>query len=243
MNIIKAAMGELISINFSEPVALFPLPGVVLLPHTALPLHIFEPRYRQMIRHAISPSQTSTIRPIAIASICPSAKMVQRNPPLRNVVCVAHIVQHHPLADGRFDIIVQGLCRASIERLDEPEGQRLYRQAIVRPIEDPTQTVPGLGKVRAEVRSLLAGMRFQRMQSARAVLAWLERRELSHQGALELVAFALVRDETLRYRILSEGDALERAHIIWDDLRKTDRFIAKAEPQLELDAPRGVWLN
>ena len=236
-------MAEMISINFSEPVALFPLPGVVLLPHTALPLHIFEPRYRQMIRHALDGSTTSGVRPIAIASISPSAKMAQRNPPLRSVVCVAHIVQHRPIPDGRFDIVVQGLCRASIDRLDEPEGQRLYREAILRPIEDPTLSVPGLKKMRSEMRSLLSGLRFQRMESARAVLSWIDRKELPHQGALELVAFALVKNEELRYQILSESDAFERAKIIWADLHKTDRFIAKAELQLAKKAPRGVSWN
>lgn len=236
-------MSEMISINFSEPVALFPLPGVVLLPHTALPLHIFEPRYRQMVSHALGGSATSGSRPIAIASICPSAKISQRNPPLRSVVCVAHIVQRSPHPSDRFDIVVQGLCRAAIERLDEPEGQRLYREAILRPIEDPTLAVPGLRKMRDEMRTMLSGVRFQRMQSARAVLAWIERKELSHQGALELVAFALVKDEELRYQILSESDAFERAKIIWTDLHKTDQFIAKAELQLGKEAPRGVSWN
>ena len=244
-------MSEMISIKFSEPVALFPLPGVVLLPHTALPLHVFEPRYRQMIRHALGytnghsqeDSTSSGIRPIAIASISPSAKMSQRNPPLRSVVCVAHIVEHRALPDGRFDVVVQGLCRASIDRLDEPEGNRLYREAILRPIEDPTVAVPGLRKMRKEMRTLLSGSRFQRMQSARAVLSWIKRKELSHQGAIELVAFALVKDEELRYQILSQSDAIERAKIIWADLHKTDRFIARAELQLGKEAPRGVTWN
>jgi hypothetical protein len=119
----------------------------------------------------------------------------------------------------------------------------LYREAILRPIEDPTLAVPGLKKMRSEMRSLLSGLRFQRMESARAVLSWIDRKELSHQGALELVAFALVKNEELRYQILSESDAFERAKIIWADLHKTDRFIAKAELQLAKKAPRGVSWN
>lgn len=237
------AMPEMISINFAEPVAIFPLPGVVLLPHTALPLQIFEPRYRQMIQHALRGSASTGTKPLALASISPIAKGSQRNPPLRKVVCVAHIVQHRAHGDGRYDIVLQGLCRAAIERLDEPSGPRLYREAIVRPIEDPTLVVPGLKRVRDEVKSLLSGLRFQRMQSARAVLEWIERKELSHHGAMELVAFALVKDDELRYQILSESDALERAKLIWTDLHRTDRFIAKAEEQLGRETPRGVSWN
>ncbi len=236
-------MGEIVSINFADPVALLPLPGVVLLPHTALPLHIFEPRYRQMIRRALAGSPCASVQPIAIASITPQAKATARNPPLREVVCVGHIVQHQVHTDGRFDIVVQGLCRAAIERLDEPDSKRLYRQAILRPLENPGADVPGLRRMRDEMRALLSGLRFQRMQSARAVLAWIERKELSHQAALELVAFALVKDEELRYRILSESDAYERAKLIWTDLHRTERFIARAEQQLSRERPRGVNWN
>ncbi len=236
-------MPEMVSINFAEPVALFPLPGVVLLPHTALPLHIFEPRYRQMVRHALQGSSSTSARPIAFATISPTSKAQLRNPPLREVVCVAHIVRHLAHADGCFEIVAQGLCRAAIERIDEPEGSRLYREAILRPIEDPTRAVPGLKRMRAEVKSLLSGLRFQRMQSARAVLEWIDRKELSHQGAMELVAFALVKDEELRYQILSERDAMERGKLIWSDLHKIDRCIAQAEKQLGKEAPRGVSWN
>ena len=64
------------------------------MPHTALPLHIFEPRYRQMIRHALDGFTTFGVRPIAIALTGPFAKMAQRNNQLlRCVVCVAYVVQ------------------------------------------------------------------------------------------------------------------------------------------------------
>ncbi len=243
IGIASCAMSEMVSINFAEPVALIPLPGVVLLPHSALPLHIFEPRYRQLVRRALEGSPTASIRPVAIASIEPDAKVTLRDPPLRGVVCVAHIVRHEAHPDGRYDIVLQGLCRAAIERLDEPDAKRLYRQAVVRPLENPAVAAPGLSRMRHEMRALLSGLRFQRMHSARAVLAWLERKELSHQAALELVAFALVKDEELRYRILAEGDAHERAVMVWADLHRTDRFIAKAEQQLGRPAPRGVSWN
>ena len=45
-------MAEVISVNFSKPMPLFPLPEVVLLPHAIQPLHIFEPRYRLMVEHS-----------------------------------------------------------------------------------------------------------------------------------------------------------------------------------------------
>ncbi|MHC4869969.1 MAG: LON peptidase substrate-binding domain-containing protein, partial [Planctomycetota bacterium] len=46
-------MSETISIDFNEPIALFPLSGSVLLPHAPQALHIFEPRYRQMVEDCL----------------------------------------------------------------------------------------------------------------------------------------------------------------------------------------------
>jgi len=246
------AVSQSVSVNFSVPIALFPLPGVCLLPHTALPLHIFEPRYRQMVACALEPvARGKQPLPIAIASIepgaspsmSPDAPMERRNPPLRKVVCVGHIVQHQERDDGRYDIVLQGLCRAAIDRLDEPTAARWYRQAMLHPIENPQRRVRGLGRVRSEMRSMLSGLRMQRLHAARTIVDWIERPELSNEVALELVAFAMVRDEALRYQLLAEHDAMERAKLIWGDLCRMDRFIAKAEAQKLRVPPRGMNWN
>lgn len=236
-------MASFISINFTKPMALLPLPGVVLLPHTALPLHIFEPRYRQMVDHALGNNPDKAPVSIAVATIRPDSALSDRDPPVREIVCVAHIVQHHKHPDGKYDIVLQGLCRASIERIDEPDGQRLYRQAQLNPLEFPLAKPRGLGIVRKQVRQLLSGMRLQRMQSARAVLQLLDNKSLSNEGALELVAFALVKNDDLRYQILSERDPYKRARIVWADLDRTDRLLAKALMQVDQDLPRGVNWN
>jgi hypothetical protein len=55
--------------------------------------------------------------------------------------------------------------------------------------------VPGLEKMQREVRSLLSGLGFRQMESARVFLSWIDRKEFSHQSALELVAFALVKNK------------------------------------------------
>ena len=245
-------VSQSVSVNFSAPIALFPLPGVCLLPHTALPLHIFEPRYRQMVACALEhvargkqplPIAIASIEPSASASMSSDAPMDRRNPPLRKVVCVGHIVQHQERDDGRYDIVLQGLCRAAIDRLDEPTPARWYRQAMLHPIENPQRRVRGLGRVRSEMRSMLSGMRMQRLHAARTIVDWIERPELSNEVALELVAFAMVRDESLRYQLLAEHDAMERAKLIWGDLCRMDKFIAKAEAQTTRLPPRGTNWN
>ncbi|MSR28433.1 MAG: hypothetical protein EXS03_02510 [Phycisphaerales bacterium] len=237
------SMSETVALNFAEPIALLPLHGVVMLPHSALPLHVFEPHYRQMMRDALAGGAEVPPKPIAIAAIEPSAPATDRTPPVREAVCIGHIVKHRHRGDGSFDLILQGLCRAAIERIEEPEGDRLYRRAILRPLDDPSAKVPGLKRMRREMRGLLAGLRLQNLQCVRSVMGWIDRPELSHQGAIELIAFAVIKNEEVRYQVLAEADPYRRARIIWEELERTDRLIAKAQSQVGEDPPRGVSWN
>jgi len=234
-------MAETVCVNFSEPIALFPLPGVLLLPHAALPLHIFEPRYRQMVEHALC--EDGGTRQFAMATLATSPRDTGRPPRVRDVVCVGHIADHQRYPDGRFDLILRGLCRARILELQEPDGERLYRQAMLGPLEIPDDGAHGLSGARRELRSLLAGTRLQRLQSARVVLPWLERDDLPCRVAIELVAYAMVKDDEARYAILSEGDANRRAGLVWRELKRMDRLLALADQQGSREWPKGMSWN
>lgn len=97
---------------------LFPLGGALLFPRAQLPLHIFEPRYREMVRDALAGDGL-------IAMIQPRDR---REPPrLFAVGCVGRIVGHEELEDGRFNILLEGMTRVRIVR--EPRVETPYRQA------------------------------------------------------------------------------------------------------------------
>ncbi len=103
-------------------VPLFPLPGVVLLPGAILPLHIFERRYRQMTRHAVESSYDGR----GLIGICrvlgdPDPMNEQMN--VYDVACVAKIIDHQRLPDGRFNVLVQGA-----ERVRVGEEAELYEE-------------------------------------------------------------------------------------------------------------------
>jgi Lon protease-like protein len=235
-------VSETVALNFGEPIAVFPLPGVVMLPHAAAPLHIFEPRYRRMVEDAIGDG-TKPPRPIAVASIDPAADPYDRLPPVREAVCVGHIVRQHRREDGSFDIVLHGLCRAAIDRLEPATSYRPYLIGHLHAMEDPTAPVKGLGSMRRQMRSLLAGPRLQRLFCVRAVMEWIDRPELSDHGAIELVAFAVIKNDGVRYKVLAEGDPYKRARIVWTDLERTDRLLAKAQQQVGDEPPRGVSWN
>jgi uncharacterized protein len=97
-------------------VPIFPLPGAILFPRSQLPLHIFEPRYREMVRDAVD----GTGR---IAMIQPHRLDDDNQAPLYTVGCVGELVGVEELDDGRFNIVLLGSNRFRLVResqLDAP---------------------------------------------------------------------------------------------------------------------------
>ncbi|HEX8365429.1 MAG TPA: LON peptidase substrate-binding domain-containing protein [Allosphingosinicella sp.] len=98
-------------------VPIFPLAGALLFPRAQLPLHIFEPRYRAMVRDALASDGL-------IAMIQPRD---QNEPPaLFEIGCIGRIAACDELEDGRFNLVLEGLGRFRIAR--EAEVETPYRQ-------------------------------------------------------------------------------------------------------------------
>jgi Lon protease-like protein len=117
--------------DFSGLCRLFPLPSVVLFPHVVLPLHIFEPRYRQMTQDALDDDR--------LVTIVQARPHLQQGPwaepvPIAEVACVGKIVQHERLSDGRFNLLLLGCKRVRLSR--EIASGRLYRVAEAILLED-----------------------------------------------------------------------------------------------------------
>lgn len=108
-------------------VRLFPLPNVVLFPHGVLPLHVFEPRYRQMTRDALADDRR-------IAMILPRGSMASEPVPLRRVACIGRIHRENALPDGRFTLMLHGEARVLIEK--ELPRELPYRVAEVTVLGD-----------------------------------------------------------------------------------------------------------
>jgi uncharacterized protein len=103
-------------------VPLFPLPGAILFPRAQLPLHIFEPRYREMVRDAIE-------GPGRIAMIQPHRLDDDDKAPLHAIGCVGELVGVEELEDGRFNIVLLGANRFRLLR--ETDSETAYRCAEV----------------------------------------------------------------------------------------------------------------
>jgi hypothetical protein len=114
--------GPALHVSRTLRVPIFPLPGAILFPRSQLPLHIFEPRYREMVRDAIDGSGR-------IAMIQPHRLDDDNQAPLFGVGCVGDVVGIEELEDGRFNIVLLGSNRFRL--LKEAEIDAPYRCAEV----------------------------------------------------------------------------------------------------------------
>src|SRR3954465_13931138 len=91
---------------------LFPLPNLVLFPQVMQPLHIFEPRYRQMTADALAGD-----RFLALALLKPGWEPTYSgNPDIYPIACLGRIIADQRLPDGRYNILVRGLSRIEVVR-------------------------------------------------------------------------------------------------------------------------------
>lgn len=242
-------MAETISLNFRQPIPLFPLNGLVVLPHAAQGLHVFEPRYRQMVEHCLGKigfgGNILKAAPIAMANYAADAGEVgtEDSPPLRPVVCVTKIIRQVRLPDGRFDLVIHGVCRARIRSIIEPEGPRLFRQAMLDPLERLDRPMPRLPATRRRIRELFAEGRLSRVAGAGNFVELALRDEIPTAAFVEIVSAALLSDSEARYRMLAEPDLRERMRLLGDELRRLDGLLASADQQAWRDWPKGVSWN
>ncbi len=131
----------------SAEIPIFPLGQVVLFPDATVPLHIFEPRYRQMTADALAGD-----RRIGMVGVRPeSAQEMGGDPPLYPVGCEGFIEQHQELADGRYQILLRATSRFRIEAELPREGGRLYRVARVVELPEVMGDPAEIAKHRARV--------------------------------------------------------------------------------------------
>ncbi len=123
------------SLDMPDCIPIFPLPNLVFFPKTYLPLHIFEPRYRDMVTDAAAEG-----RCVGMALLKEGwEENYYGNPPVFPVGCVGRLVSVQQLEDGRSNILLQGLERYEIVR--ELHGKRYRRASIALRPQDTTTGV------------------------------------------------------------------------------------------------------
>jgi uncharacterized protein len=111
-------------------IPIFPLPNVVLFPQVFLPLHIFEPRYREMVADALAGD-----RIIGMVLLRPGWEPhYEDRPPVYPIGCAGLITHAERLPDGRYNIVLRGIEKF---RITAEDHSRSYRVATVDTLPEP----------------------------------------------------------------------------------------------------------
>lgn len=191
---------------------LFPLPGVVLFPHVVLPLHIFEPRYRQMTEDALATDGLVTI--VQVRSSL--AAGVSGEPILEEYGCLGRILQHERLPDGRYNFLLHGRKRIRLGR--ELDVGTLYRQAEAEILEDQDVSFEDDSR-----RKELVGLFREILDRSNATDPDLERllcSETSLGVLTDLTAHALGIPAVRKQALLAECSVLRRVEAVMQFLRE-----------------------
>lgn len=187
-----------------EALPLFPLPDVVLLPGPALPLHVFEPRYRQLVEDVLADGF------LAIPQMVPDAAS-DLAAPFLPYAGVGKILAHRLLDDGRYNILVQPLGRVKlVEELSG--GSHPYRMGRMDLLEDKPFVPRELERVGARLLALVGpmlGSMGERATELRRGLGEMDRTKVP-----EAIALFVLRDAEERQTYLAEDDPVVRAAMV-----------------------------
>jgi Lon protease-like protein len=200
---------------------IFPLPNVALFPGAALPLHVFEPRYRDLVRDALAGSKA-----LAIARLKPGYEASYAGRPAVFDVCGAgSIEQHREHGDGRYDILVRGVCRVRI--LNEHPPLQTYRLVNAEPLADLPHAPELAGAFHERLRALWPTLAPHLPEPIRDFGTFA--RGSDGAGALsDRLAGSLLGDPELTQRLLGELDPAERLRLVTDELQEiADRLATK----------------
>ena len=126
--------------DLPNKIAVFPLSNFIIFPETTVPLNIFEPRYIQMIDDAMKGNRI-------IGIIQPKKTGDLKKPNLYNVGCAGKITSFNETEDGRYLIVLNGICRFKI--ISEEKNDKLYRICNI----SFTEYLDDLNKKNEEIKS------------------------------------------------------------------------------------------
>ena len=202
--------------SFDGIARLFPLPNVVLFPQVMLPLHIFEPRYRQMTADALAGDHL-----VAMALLKSGEEAVyEQHPALHPVACLGKIVADQRLEDGRYNILLRGLSRVRI--LDEVKADKLYRSARVDLLHDTGGPAPEEAREQRDELSQLVATWFAAMGLASEQMSNLFKSDLPLGALVDILGFALPLGIEFTQELLQELEVERRARRLLQYLQTQD---------------------
>lgn len=193
--------------TFNGQAKLFPLPNLVMFPGVIQPLHIFEPRYKEMMHDALDSD-----RLLAPVLLQPEYEEdYYERPAIHPFACLGQIHQEEELPDGRFNLILQGLARVRI--VEELTTEKLYRQAkveLVHEVENVSEKESSIfvKRLRASIAPWFSG------GDALKQAQMLFQSDLSLSTLCDIFSFAIPIDHLVKQQLLETPEVRERAELL-----------------------------
>ncbi len=187
-----------------------PLTGVLLFPNALLPLHIFEPRFREMLAHALDDD-----RMLCVALVRPERSQWRTSDDFYEVSTVGLIRACVGRSDGTSDLILQGIHRV---KFSEFEQEAPFPIARIKPLETRTAPTVETDALAAKVLEFYAQLRNTGRELPEKIDRYLS--EMSDPETLaDLIASTFVSDTARRQRLLEELDLNQRLRLLIQYLR------------------------
>ncbi|MFL5340038.1 MAG: LON peptidase substrate-binding domain-containing protein [Gemmataceae bacterium] len=194
--------------EFGGMARLFPLPNLVLFPHVPQPLHVFEPRYRQLTADALDGDGL-----IAMALLRPGWEDTNpERPPIYPVACLGRIIANRKLEDGRYILLLRGLSRLRV--VQEVPSDRLYRVAQTQLLPDVSVfEVAEAKRMRRRLKELVTA-RFTGSASDKAQLREIFDGEVSLAALCDGLCHQLPLTIERKMELLEETDVMVRVQAL-----------------------------
>lgn len=215
--------------DFVGRVRLFPLPELVVFPHAMQPLHIFEPRYCDLLTDALASD-----RLIAMATVIgglPAALNAQ--PRLHPTLCIGRIVSHVETEGGTHNILLIGAKRARIRH--ELATNRSFRMAdidVAVDIPPPSQTVAK--RLKTEVLNAFSAV-IPENATVQQNLHELMSSQMGLSAITDIIAYTLPLGTPAKLQLLDLNDVGERATLLVELLRRLPKLAASQSAAPPLD--------
>jgi Lon protease-like protein len=192
--------------DLPEQVGVMVLPQTVFFPHHLLPLHIFEPRYRTMVKCALEGP-----RMFAIAMDSPKTDSLPRSPRVGSLGLIRSCVLQ---PDGTSNLVLQGIARV---RLDHLVQTHPYLIATPEPVDDPEKTSAAATVIRealhAKILEKVEKFDDPALPSLQEVKSFLEHLDDLH-SFVDLLSGCFIRDPLQRQKLLEEVSLTERLRLL-----------------------------
>lgn len=214
---------DLPPIKLDQEIPLFPLPNCVLFPGVVQPLHIFEPRFRQMMCQTMS-GQAAMV----MALLKPGwEKTYHASPQIYPRVCLGRVIAHEKLDDGKFNLLLQGVARVDVVSESRHAGEwGVYRSVMLRRVEE-TEASGGNEALQRRVLLELFEKSALRELTITPALATLFEESVSLSRLIDGLAFSLVQDCQAKQRLLEEANVAARGELL---LRELIALAARLRP-------------